>query len=65
MSLAELESEVQKLNPEELSQFTRWLDEFTASQWDARLEADVANGRLSKLLTKADAEFEAGKCGPM
>jgi hypothetical protein len=65
MSLAELESEVQKLSPEELSQFTRWLDEFAASQWDARLEADVATGRLSELLAKADAEFEAGKCDPL
>jgi len=62
MSLAELESEVQKLSPSEFSAFTRWLDEFAAAQWDSQIEQDVASGKLAKLLEKADAEFESGKC---
>jgi len=62
MSLAELESKVQKLSPTELSAFTRWLDEFASSQWDAQIEQDVASGKLAKLLERADAEFELGKC---
>lgn len=62
MSLSELETEVQKLSPGELNAFTRWLDEYAATQWDTQIEQDVASGRLAKLLNKADAEFEAGKC---
>jgi hypothetical protein len=38
MSLSDLESEVQKLSPRELSAFTRWLDEFTATQWDKQID---------------------------
>lgn len=62
MSLTELESEVQKLSPAELGAFTRWLDEFAASRWNTQLEQDVASGKLSTLLAKADADFESGKC---
>ena len=62
MSLIELEQEVQKLSPSEFCAFTRWLDEYSASQWDAELEGDVASGKLAKSFEKADAEFLAGKC---
>jgi hypothetical protein len=62
MSLSELELEVQKLTPAELSAFTRWLDQYAASQWDAQIEQDLASGKLDKLLAKADAEFQSGKC---
>ena len=62
MSLSELESEVQKLSDAELDAFTRWLDEFAATRWDAQIEQDVAQGRLDALLAKADAAFESGRC---
>ena len=62
MSLIELEQEVQKLSPAEFSAFTRWLDEYAATQWDEQIEKDVATGKFAHLLAKVDAEFEAGKC---
>jgi hypothetical protein len=62
MSLIELERKVQNLSPAELSAFTRWLDDYAGAQWDDQLEKDMAAGKLTKLLTKVDAEFEAGKC---
>lgn len=62
MSLVELEKEVQKLTPAEFSAFTRWLDEFTATQWDTQIEKDMASGKLDSILAKVDAEFESGKC---
>ena len=62
MSLAELEQKVQELSPGEFSAFTRWLDEFTATQWDAQIEQDVSSGKFDKILAKVDAEFESGKC---
>jgi len=62
MSLIELEKEVSKLSPEELSAFTQWLDAYTASAWETQLEEDVAAGKLDKLAAQADADFEAGRC---
>lgn len=65
MSLAELEKEVQKLPPGELAAFTRWFEEYAASQWDQQFERDVATGKLNKLGQKADAVFEAGQCSEL
>mgnify|MGYP003676265484 CR=1 FL=1 len=62
MSLAELEKEVTKLSRGELSAFTRWLDDYSASAWDEQLEHDVAAGKLDQLAKQADADFEAGRC---
>jgi len=65
MSLTELETEVQKLSPAELNAFTCWLDEYTASQWDSRIEDDLESGKLAHLFAKADADFDAGACKPL
>ena len=62
MSLAELEKEVLKLSPGELSAFTRWLDDYTARSWDDQLERDVAAGKLDRFAVKADEDFETGRC---
>ena len=62
MSLIELEQEVQKLSPAEFSAFTRWLDDYAATQWDQQIERDVASGKFANLRAKVDSEFAAGKC---
>ncbi len=62
MSLIELEQEVQKLSPAEFSAFTRWLDDYAATQWDQQIERDLASGKFANLLAKVDSEFAAGKC---
>lgn len=53
---------VQKLSPTELNAFLRWLDEFSAAQWDTQIENDVSTGRLDHLLSRVDADFDAGRC---
>lgn len=65
MSLAELEKEVLKLSPGELSAFTRWLDEYAARSWDEELERDIAAGKLDRLARKADEDFAAGRCNEL
>ena len=65
MSLAELEKEVLKLSPGELSAFARWLDEYAAAAWDVQFERDVAAGKLDRLGAKADEDFEAGRCSEL
>ncbi len=62
MSLAELEKEITKLSPGELSALTRWLDDYAARAWDEQLERDIAAGKLDHLAEQADADFKAGRC---
>ena len=65
MSVQEIESEVTRLSPAELTAFAAWFEEFVAEAWDKRLEADIAAGKLDPLARQADAQFEAGRCTPL
>jgi len=65
MSAIELENAVQKLTPDELNRFAEWFEHFIDSQWDRKLSADVAAGRLDSVARKADSDFEAGRCSPL
>jgi hypothetical protein len=61
MSVQELEAAVASLSPEELARFAEWFEEYTADEWDRRIEADAHAGRLDALGRQADADFEAGR----
>jgi hypothetical protein len=65
VSLHELESAVSRLPVEELSAFAQWFEEYLADAWDRRIEADIKAGRLDEAGSRADAEFEAGRCKPL
>ena len=62
MSLAELEKEVENLDPIDFEAFTKWIDIYAEKRWDAQFERDVAEGKLDKLGKKADLAFESGQC---
>ena len=65
MSLKQLETAISALPPAELAAFAQWFEEYWADEWDRRIEADVAAGRLDAAGRQADAEFEAGRCTPL
>lgn len=65
MSLTELEQAISQLPAADLKAFTAWFEEFIADEWDRRIEADAAAGRLDKAFKKADDDFEAGRCTPL
>ena len=65
MSVEELQSAVSQLPAEELDRFSRWFEEFTADQWDRRIEGDIRAGRLDAAGRRADDEFNAGACTPL
>lgn len=56
-----LESEVWKLNPEELAAFRDWFADYDWQAWDRQIERDSAAGRLDALAAEALAEFERGE----
>lgn len=62
MSVIELEQAVQRLSAEELAKFRSWFAEFDASQWDQRIESDVAAGSLDRFADEAIADLHEGHC---
>lgn len=62
MTIRELESEIQKLGPEELEEFRKWFEEFDSNEWDDQLEEDVNAGKLNHLAEQALKDLEDGKC---
>lgn len=65
MSVIEIESAIQQLPADELSELARWFEEFHARAWDEQIERDVETGRLDTLGQQAKADFEAGLCKPL
>ena len=49
MGILELKNAVRTLPPGELSEFSAWLEELVADQWDAEFEADALGGKLLRL----------------
>lgn len=65
MSLSEIERAVQTLEPDDLANFSRWLEEYLADRWDEQIEADARAGRLHEVKRRADDDFNAGRCTPL
>jgi hypothetical protein len=65
MSAIELEQAVKKLPPQELQIFSDWFEQYTSDKWDEKIEKDILSGQLAKLATKADEDFEAGRCSTL
>ena len=59
--LEQLEQEVLRLSPEDLARFRAWFIELEHHLWDKQVEADLAAGKLDRLIAEARAEFKAGK----
>lgn len=56
----EIKSAIQKLSDEELGGLKDWLAELDAQRFDARIERDLASGKLDKLIERARANRAAG-----
>jgi len=65
MSITEIEQAVTKLSPEHLARFREWFEEYCAEVWDKQIEADAKSGRLDRLISDADEEYEAKFSKPL
>jgi len=65
MSISEIEQAITELSPEELARFRAWFDEYYAEVWDKQIEDDVKSGRLDKLISEANEEYDAGSSIPL
>lgn len=62
MNVAEIESAIEKLPPNEVSKLSEWFAEFEASVWDKKIERDLQNGKLQNLMEEAEKDFAEGNC---
>ena len=65
MSITEIEQAITELSPEELALFREWFEEYYAEVWDKQIEEDAKSGRLDKLISEADEEYNAGLSKPL
>ena len=56
-----IESQIQKLSPEELTTFRSWFARYDAELWDRQLESDVQAGKLDALAERALQGHRAGQ----
>ncbi|PSB12721.1 hypothetical protein C7B62_01155 [Pleurocapsa sp. CCALA 161] len=61
-TVKQIEAEILKLSPQELSQLVDWVLDLDEQRWDEQIEQDIAVGKLDFLAHEALAEFEAGNC---
>jgi hypothetical protein len=61
-TVKQIEAEILKLSPEELSQLAGWVLDLDEQRWDEQIEQDIAVGKLDFLAKEALAELEAGNC---
>ena len=60
-TVAEISGAVERLPKRELARFRKWFAEYDAAQWDAKIERDVAAGRLDRLVAEARRDLKAGR----
>ena len=56
-----IESQVEKLSPEELAAFREWFAQYDSGAWDRQFEADVESGKLDSLAERALRDHLAGR----
>lgn len=62
MTVAEIESAIEKLPPKEVSELSNWFAEFEEKIWDEQIAEDLQNGNLQKLIDEAEKDFVEGDC---
>ena len=56
-----IEQQIRELSSAEFAELRDWLLERDWAAWDAQIEADLAAGKLDKLVSQAKADFDRGK----
>jgi hypothetical protein len=64
-SVAEIQTEIEKLSRAEQRKLAEWFAQVQADAWDAQIEEDVEAGRLDHLIAQAEADIAAGRTKPL
>lgn len=58
-TLIEIETAIKQLSKDQVLQLAQWLDQYLDDDWDKQIETDLAQGKLDKLIAKAEADINA------
>lgn len=56
---SEVQAAIEQLPEVEIRQLAQWLQEYLDDQWDKQIEADLASGKLNRLIAKAETDIAA------
>ncbi len=56
----EVESAIKQLPEGEVRNLAKWLQEYLDEIWDRQIEADLASGKLDRLIAQAQADIANG-----
>ena len=56
-----IKQQIQKLSPQELTDFRAWFAQYDEKAWDQRLEQDLKEGKLDALAEQALRDYKEGK----
>ena len=60
-TLPEIEAAIKQLPEGDIRQLSVWLQEYLDEMWDRQIEADLASGKLDKLVAKTEADIAANR----
>jgi len=63
-TIAEIESAIKNLKPQEIYKVGDLVDELREDLWDKQIDADAKAGKLDKLMEEAKQDYLAGRCKP-
>ncbi|MGI0483534.1 hypothetical protein ACN4EE_22475 [Geminocystis sp. CENA526] len=58
-TLIEIETAIKQLNKDQVLQLAQWLDEYLDDNWDNQIKNDFKEGKLDRLIAKAEADIKA------
>ena len=53
----EVELAIKQLPEDEVRNLARWLQKYLDERWDQQIEADLASGKLDRLIAQAEADI--------
>lgn len=56
----EVETAIMQLPEGEVRYLVKWLQEYLDQMWDRQIEADLASGKLDRLIAQAEADIASG-----
>ena len=65
MSLAEIQSAIERLSFEERAELAAWLHGWNDDEWDEQMKLDVASGKLDSVLHEVEEDIKAGRVREM
>ncbi|WP_373528741.1 hypothetical protein [Nostoc sp.] len=55
----EVESAIKQLPEDEVRNLGKWLQEYLDEMWDLQIKADLASGKLDRLIAQAEEDIAA------